>query len=132
MIKKLEVEDIVKILKLDDETLTKVFPCEVGEWVQFLIQHVDNPNSFMMGEMDGDKLTGYYIAINAIAPPINFSVSVLYSKTAGKETNKIFLDALIDWAKEKGADSIDFITNNVVGCAVYGFKKKAALMSMKI
>jgi len=130
MIKKLEVEEIAGIMQLDDGKLTEVFPCEIGEWVQFLIQHVDNPNIFMMGEIEDDKLTGYFIAINAIAPPVNNSVSVLYSKTAGKEINKAFLDALIDWSKEKGASSIDFITNNVVGCSVYGFRKKATLMTM--
>jgi len=132
MIKKLEVEDIAKIMYLKDEELTQGFPCEVGEWVQFLIQHVDNPNIFMMGEKEGDELIGYFVAINAIAPPLNNSVSVLYSKTAGKEINKAFLDALIDWSKEKGATSIDFITNNVVGCSVYGFRKKATLMKMEL
>ena len=132
MIKKLEVEEIAKIMQLDDEKLTQGFPCEVGEWVQFLVQHVDNPNIFMMGEIEDDKLIGYFVAINAIAPPLNNSVSVLYSKTAGKEINKAFLDALIDWSKEKGATSIDFLTNNVVGCSVYGFRKKATLMTMEL
>ena len=132
MIKKLEVEEIAKIMQLDDEKLTQGFPCEVGEWVQFLVQHVDNPNIFMMGEIEDDKLIGYFVAINAIAPPLNNSVSVLYSKTAGKEINKAFLDTLIDWSKEKGATSIDFLTNNVVGCSVYGFRKKATLMTMEL
>ena len=132
MIKKLEVEDIAKIMYLEDDKLTEVFPCELGEWVQFLIQNADNPNIFMLGEKDGGELIGYFVAINAIALPVNNSVSVLYSKTAGKEINKAFLDALIDWSKEKGATSIDFITNNVVGCSVYGFRKKAVLMAMEL
>ena len=132
MIKKLEVEDIAKIMYLDDDKLTEAFPCELGEWVQFLIQNVDNPNIFMLGEKEGDELIGYLIAINAIAPPVNNSVSILYSKTAGKEINKAFLAALIDWSKEKGGSSIDLLTNNVVGCSIYGFRKKATLMTMKL
>ena len=132
MIEKLKVEDIAGIMQLDDPDLTGAFPCERGEWVQFLIQNVDNPNFFMMGEIEDGKLTGYFIAINAIAPPVNNSVSVLYSRTAGKEINKDFLTALTGWAKEKGADSIDFVTNNAIGCSVYGFRKKAVLMTMKL
>lgn len=132
MIKTLEVEDIAGIMQLEDDVLTEVFPCELGEWVQFLVQNVANPNFFMMGVTEEDKLLGYFIAINAIAPPVSNCISVLYSKTAGMENNKAVLDALIAWAKEKGAVSIDFVTDNVVGHAVYGFRKKSTLMTLKL
>lgn len=130
MIKKLEAEEIAKILTLDDSKLTQVFPCEVGEWTQFLMQHIDNPEFFMRGVLEDDKLTGYLVAASSIVPPINKSITVLYSKTAGIEANNEVLNELIEWSKEKGAESIDFITDNVAGHTVYGFKKKATMMTM--
>lgn len=130
--KKMEVEDIVKILKLDDPKLTQVFPCEKGEWVQWLIQNVDNPGFFIRGVFEEDKLIGYLVAINAFVPPINKAITVLYSKTAGMEANHAILDELIGWSKEKGAASIDFITDNPIGHSVYGFKKKATMMTMEL
>ena len=132
MVRKSEVEDLVKILTLDDDKLTEVFPCEASEWVQFLVQNVDNPNFFMTSVLENDKLIGYLIAVNSIALPISNCVIALYSKTAGLESNKKELEMLIEWSKEKGAASIDFVTNNVVGHAIYGFKKKAALMTMEL
>jgi hypothetical protein len=132
LIKKLKVEDIIKISKLDDDNFADLFTCEIGEWVQFLVQNVDNSNLFMVGVFEDDKLIGYLIAINAIMPPINNGISALYSKTAGLKNNKKALAEMIKWAKDKGATSIDLITNNVVGHAVYGFKKKATLMMMEI
>lgn len=132
MIKKPTVEDITKILILEDDKLTKVFPCEIGEWVQFLIQNVDNPNFFMRVAIEENKLIGYLVAFNAIAKPISNCVSVLYSKTAGTEINRVVLEELIRWSKDKGAASIDFVTDNVVGHTVYGFKKKTTMMTMEL
>lgn len=132
MIKNLEAEEIAKILYLNDDKLTQVFPCEVGEWTQFLMQHIDNPNFFMRGVLEDNKLIGYLVAVSSIIPPVNKSITVLYSKTAGTEANHAVLDELIEWSQEKGAASIDFITDNPVGHTVYGFKKKATMMTMKI
>lgn len=131
MIKKLEVEDIAKIIFLKDEIFDELFPCSVGEWVQFLIQNVDNPNLFIIGSIEDGTLTGYCVSYY-VKLPISKSASTLYSKTAGKEINKKALVMMIKWAKEMGADAIDIITNNPVGHSVYGFKKKATVMTLKI
>lgn len=125
----LEAEDIVQILKLDDPDFTTLFDCEIGEWVQFLIQNVDNENFFMMGNFKDNKLTGYLIAY-FVPLPICKGVSALYSKTAGLRANKLILDELKKWSIEKGAVSIRLITDNVNGHSVYGFKKKSTLMEM--
>lgn len=132
MIKKLEVEDIVKILTLEDDKFEELFSCETGEWVQFLIQNINNPNFFMIGAIEDDRLIGYMVAINAVILPICNGISALYSKTAGMENNKEELAEMIKWAKEKGATSIDLITNNVIGHAAYGFKKKATVMTYEL
>ena len=68
-IKKLEVEEIAGILQLEDDKLAEVFPCELGEWVQFLIQYVDNPNFFMMGSTKDGKL--HIIFLDVIMPGID-------------------------------------------------------------
>jgi hypothetical protein len=46
--------------------------------------------------------------------------------------NKKSLDELKKWSKERGAISIDIITNNVKGHGIYGFKKKATMMTIKL
>ena len=131
MIKKLEVEDIAKILHLNDN-VTDYFPCDKGEWVQWLIQNVDNPDLFIMGVVEDGEVTGYIVAINSVKPPLDDSVYVLYAWSAGFEMNKKILKNLIDWSKEKNARSIDFVTEDVVAHTAYGFKKKATLMTMEL
>jgi|FLOH01.1.fsa_nt_gi hypothetical protein len=131
MIKKLKAEDIVKILKLNDPDFSNLFQCEIGEWVQFLMQNVENENFFMMGYFKDEKLIGYLIAY-FVPLPICKGVSALYSKTAGLTANKKSLDELKKWSKERGAISIDIITNNVKGHGIYGFKKKATMMTIKL
>ena len=42
------------------------------------------------------------------------------------------LDELKNWSREKGAISIDIITNNVRGHAIYGFEKKATMMTIEL
>ena len=130
--KKLEAEEIAKILYLKDEKLTQVFPCEVGEWTQFLMQHINNPKFFMRCVLEDDKLIGYLVAVNAVVLPINKSITVLYSKTAGIEANHAVLDELIEWSREKGAIKIEFVTDNPIGHTVYGFKKRATVMMTEI
>ncbi len=131
MIKKLDVNSIAKIMYLDDPDFSTLFTCEIGEWVQFLIQNVDNENFFMMGYLKDDKLTGYLIAY-FVPLPICKGVSALYSKTAGLTANKETLEELKKWSKEKGALSIDLITNNVKGHGIYGFEKKATMMTIEL
>jgi len=129
MIKFLEIEDITKILYLNDPDFERLFDCEVGEWVQFLSQHVDDENFFIMGEVIDTDLIGYLIAY-FVPLPICKGVSALYSKTMGLKSNKIILEKLKKWGKVKGAASIDIITHNPVGHSVYGFKKKATMMTI--
>ena len=131
MMKKLDANDISKIMYMDDKDFSKFFDCEIVEWTQFLMQNVDNENFFMIGHFEDKKLIGYLIAY--FAPlPICKGVSALYSKTAGIKNNKLALNELKKWSKEKGATSIDIITNNVRGHGIYGFKKKATMMVMKL
>jgi hypothetical protein len=131
MIKKLDANDISQILYLKDPDFTDLFQCEVVEWIQFLMQNKDTEHFFMIGSFDDEKLVGYLIAY-FVPLPIFKGVSVLYSKTAGKENNKEALLKLIEWAKEKKAPTIDIITKNPSGHSVYGFKKSATMMSIEV
>ena len=131
MIKKLNAKDISKIMYLDDSHFNELFVCEIGEWVQFLMEHYQNEDFFMIGHFKDDKLTGYLVAY-FVPLPVCKGVSVLYSKTAGITNNKLGLDELIEWSKSKGALSLDLITENVVGHSVYGFKKKATMMRLDL
>jgi len=131
MIRKMEVEDIAKIMYLPDPDFDKLFKCTLGEWVQFLVQNAGNEHFFIWGVFDGDVLTGYVVAC-FIPLPICKGVSVLYLKTAGLESNKEVLGKMTNWGREKGAASIDIITNNVIGYQVYGFKKSATVMGVEL
>ena len=131
MIKILSANDISKILYLEDPVFSKLFDCEVSEWVQFLMQNIDNEYFFMVGAFENDKITGYMIAY-FVPLPICKGVSVLYSKTAGKESNRDALLKLKEWASSHKAKSIDIITNNPVGHSVYGFTKSGTMMTIKL
>ena len=87
MIKKLNAEDIAQILKLEDSAFNDIFKCDIGVWVQFLIQNIDNDALYTCGSFKDGVLKGYMVA--TFRPnPLCSAVSVLYSRTAGLEENK--------------------------------------------
>ena len=131
MIKKLDAKDISKIMYLDDPHFNELFVCEIGEWVQFLMEHHQNEDFFMIGNFKVNEMNGYLVAY-FVPLPVCKGVSVLYSKTAGITTNKLAMEELIKWSKSKGALSLDLITENVIGHSVYGFKKKATMMRLDL
>ncbi len=90
MIKKLEAEDIAKILTLKDDDFKKVINCELGQWVQFLMQNVENKEYFMMGEIEDNNLVGYIIMVDASLQPVSNSAHVFYSKTTGMTKIKLY------------------------------------------
>ncbi len=130
MIKKLETEDIVKILNLDDPDFKKYFPCELGEWVQLLNQNVDNPDMLIYGCIEGG-LKGYVVA-TVSNNPLSKRVSILYLKTMGVENNKKVLEKIIEWGRGKKVKLIEFMTDQPETLAKYGFCEKATIMSMEI
>jgi len=106
MIKKMEVEDIAQILKMDDP-IEQVFPCDKGEWIQWLMQYVDNPEVYMIGNVE-EKLLSYAVAVNMVTPPLSNTVTIIFMS----ELNREFIDAIKIWGKEKGAKSIILQSKN--------------------
>ena len=122
MVRKLEVEDIVKILKLDNLDIEEFFPCEKGEFVQWLISQSDNPQLFLWGNVNevGD-LKGFMIAINGVFKPVSDYVSILYFRSSDDfEINKEMVSQLNEWAKEKRASKIVFTCQNIKVYHKYG------------
>ncbi len=132
MIKKLNIEDITKILKIDDPDFEKFFPCEIGEWVQFLIKNADNPNVFIWGSFSENGMLNGYVVASSSDSILSKKVFVLYLKTMGYENNKEVLGIMKEWGKEKKLRTIEFITVQPEVLAKYGFSKKAAMMGMEI
>lgn len=129
MIKHLETGDIAGILRLDHD-VDEILKCDRGEWVQFLMKRVDDPNFFIVGDVDG-IIKGYIVALyNPFF--LSRNVSVIYSMTAGLEANREILEMLKEWGRGQGARAIEFVTTNVAGHMVYGFEKKATLMTMEL
>jgi hypothetical protein len=134
MIKKFDANDIARILSLDHD-IDDHLPFAAGhttirtrgEWVQYLMEAKDHPDFFIVGDIE-QKINGYLVAFLNPTP----LVWVVYSWTAGLDANKKVLEMLKEWGREKGAKSIDFITDNVAGHTVYGFRKKATLMTMEL
>lgn len=106
MIKKLEVDDIAKILSLDDP-IEQIFPCDKGEWVQWLMQNIENPEILIIGRVSSDELDFYAVAVNYVLKPLSDSIGViLFSK--GAETNSHIREQIIEWGKKKGAKKVIF------------------------
>lgn len=101
MIKKLEVEDIAKIMHLDDN-VTDFFPCEKGEWVQWLIQNVDNPRIFIIGNIEDNQIIGYFVALNNLMPPVFDYISVIYLWSLSHKITHTLIEAGKKWAIKNG------------------------------
>ena len=71
MIKKLEAKDIIKIGKVD-----KLFPCEKGQYLQFLMSRLNDEQVIMLGNVEDDVLRSYIIVFDNRQPPILDSMSV--------------------------------------------------------
>ena len=107
MIRKFDVDDIVKILKVDDE-IEKHFPCDKGQWNQWLMSEADNPNFLIAGEVDGD-IKSYIVVRNGVEPPVSYSVSIGMFYSSGDFDKNIELrDFVNDWARGKGAREVLF------------------------
>lgn len=105
MIKKFEVEDIVKIMQLEHTgENTAPLPCEKGEWVQWLVTQVDNPKLNIVGEIQEGKIKGYEVLINNVLPPVFYSCSLLYlwSPVDHRITHAL-VEAALEWKYEIGA-----------------------------
>ncbi len=122
MIRKLEVEDIVKMMKLDGLNIEKFFPCEKGEFIQWLVSQSENSNIFIYGNIEVDgRLNGFMVAANGAFKPISDVVSILYFKTSDDfEVNEKIKFELNNWAKEKGAKRITFICQDIEVFRKYG------------
>jgi len=125
------VEDLVEILKLKDDTFDDIFQCSVEEFVQFLIQNVDNERYYMMGHFVNNALSGYLIGVDSVFPPVNWSVNIIYYKSCFEDSKKV-LEDLKEWGKEKGAQRISFITTIPDKFKKHGFEEKSIMMSMEL
>jgi len=72
VLKKLEANDIVKVLKINDE-----IPCSRDQWVQFLMSLIKNERIMMLGDMDEEVLS-YAVIVDNRIPPISNNASVLH------------------------------------------------------
>ena len=112
---RLESNDIAGILKLNDG-VENIFPCDRGEWVQWLMANKDNPKVLIIG--DGKS---YLVAVDTVQRPLNDSVTIIFFYSKSKfEDNIKNIKVLNDWAKEIGAKQIRFICKNIKVFEKYG------------
>ena len=71
MIKKLEAKDIIKI-----SNLNKSFPCEKGQYIQYLMQKLTDNSVMMLGNIEDDKVLSYAVVLDNREPPIFNSMSI--------------------------------------------------------
>ena len=124
MIKKLEVEEIAGIMQLEDN-VTASFPCERGEWVQWLISNVENPKVLIIGNIVDGEINSYLVAVDSVRLPLSAQVHILffYSRRDIDANIKIF-DMLNDWARERGALKVRGICQNIKVFEKYGAEQK--------
>lgn len=122
-IKKLEVEEIAGIMQLEDNA-TGSFPCEKGEWVQWLISNVENPRVLIIGNVIAREIKSYLVALDSVMLPLSVQVHVLFFYSGGDiDANIEIFDMLNGWAREKGAKTIRGVCQNIKVFEKYGAKQ---------
>ena len=124
-IKQLNVEEIARIMQLEDN-IEESFPCEKGEWVQWLISNVDNPRVLIIGNIIDGEIKCYLVAMDNVVLPLSIQVNILffYSR-ADMEQNMAIINMLKDWTKKRGALKIRGICQNIRVYEKYGAEQKA-------
>jgi len=124
MIKKLEIEEIAGIMQLEDYA-TKSFPCERGEWVQWLISNVENPRVLIIGNVIDGEIKSYLVAVDNVGLPLSVQVNIFFFYSGGDtDSNMEIRDMLNDWARERGAKIIRFICQDITMFEKYGAEQK--------
>jgi len=124
-IKQLEVEEIAGILQLDDDA-TESFPCEKGEWVQWLISNMENPGVLIIGNIVDSGIKSYLVAVDSVMPPLSIQVNILFFYSSGDtDKNMEMINMLNDWARKRGALKIRGICQNIKVFEKYGAEQKA-------
>jgi len=119
-IKKLEVEEIAGIMQLDDN-VTDSFPCDKGQWVQWLISNVENPRVLIIGNVIDGEIKSYLVALDNVILPLSIQVNILFFYSGGDiDANIKIFDILNDWAREKGAKTIRGVCQNIKVFEIYG------------
>jgi hypothetical protein len=99
--------DIAKIKDMPDN-VENVFPCDKGEWVQFLMEFVDNPDFLIVGTDNS-----YLVAHNNIMRPLSNEVWILYfhSRRDSTETIMEIRAAVNNFARRCGTTHIRYISD---------------------
>lgn len=127
MIKQLTVEDIASILQLDD-LVTESFPCDRGEWVQWLVSNAENPKVLIVGNVQDGDVKSYLVALDNVSRPLSVQVHILFFYSGSDlDANMAIRDALNDWARERGAKAIRFICRDIKVFEKYGTEQKGIL-----
>jgi len=100
IIKKLEVEDIAKILWHNHDDSGKF---DKGQWIQFLMQHANNKNFLICGRIKDKKIDAYVVAMFR-----QDKISLLYISDQIINDNE-FKKITLDWAfRTFGLSSVSF------------------------
>lgn len=69
MLKKLEANDIVKLIKVKTS-----IECDRGQYNQFLMSKLDDPKCLMIGHVRGDEVGSFALLIHSDLSPISNTV----------------------------------------------------------
>jgi len=134
-----EPKEATSILKLEDPRLEKQvlqkLNCSKAEWVQFIVSYISKIDFLgLWAVKENENIKAYMIAVNAIAPPISRSILILYQSFFGMkdEDGELIglqaLNAIKEWAKEKGAISLTICTDKPRINSQFGFEKEDGVM----
>ena len=124
MIRKLEVEDIAGIMHLEGDNVTENFPCDPGEWVQWLVSNAENPRVLIIGNAIDGEIKSYLVAMDNVMLPLSVQVQILHFYSGGGlDENIAIFDMLNNWARGKGAKIIRGVCKNIKVFEKYGAKQ---------
>jgi len=119
-----EVKDIVALLDLEDN-IEDYFPCDKGEWNQWLMQiiMVENTRIKVWLALEKEVIQGYIVVVDNRNLPISDDFFIMYVYSGlNFYKNKKLLDQLIEEIKKEGGKKIIANTKNPELLKKYGFK----------
>ena len=94
--------EIAPLLHFKDDAV-KYFPCDRGQWVQWLVSAVKSDDVFIAIETKQNKIKSYFVVANTVEPPICDYTNIIYAYCKDPMSVSIFSKLIIEWSLSKNA-----------------------------
>jgi len=98
-------EEIAPLLHFKDDA-EKYFPCDRGQWIQWLVGAINSEDVFVAIETKQEKIKSYFVVANTVEPPICDYVNIIYAYCTNPVSIATFAKLIIEWSLSKNAKRV--------------------------